>query len=98
MHTKIAGASALASGPAPRATKVALLPVVLTTQERYFTGVGENAESSHARLRQMVSEKAATQEQLDSALAARDAALGDVRQTLALIAQKTIRAPFAGLA
>lgn len=132
------------------ATKVALVPVVLGTQERYFTGVGEleaarqvlvaaetggritqirvasgqqvaagavlvqlndaqeqamllrqraqlkNAESSHARTVQMVKEKAATQEQLDSALAARDAALGDVRQTQALIAQKTIRAPFAG--
>ena len=132
------------------ATKVALVPVVLGTQERYFAGVGEleaarqvqvaaetggritqirfasgqsvaagailvqlndapeqaallrqraqlkNAESSHARTAQMVKEKAATQEQLDSALAARDAALGDVRQTEALIAQKTIRAPFAG--
>ncbi|MGK5044573.1 efflux RND transporter periplasmic adaptor subunit [Janthinobacterium sp. GB4P2] len=132
------------------ATKVALVPVVLGTQERFFAGVGEleaarqvqvaaetggritqirfesgqsvaagtvlvqlndapeqaallrqraqlkNAESSHARTAQMVKEKAATQEQLDSALAARDAALGDVRQTEALIAQKTIRAPFAG--
>ena len=132
------------------ATKVALVPVVLGTQERFFTGVGEleaarqvqvaaetggrvthilfesgqsvaagavlvklndapeqaallrlraqlkNAESSHARTAQMVREKAATQEQLDSALAARDAALGEVRQTEALIAQKTIRAPFAG--
>ena len=131
-------------------TKVALVPVVLGTQERFFTGVGEleaarqvqvaaetggrvthilfesgqsvaagavlvklndapeqaallrlraqlkNAESSHARTAQMVREKAATQEQLDSALAARDAALGEVRQTEALIAQKTIRAPFAG--
>ncbi|AQR67135.1 efflux transporter periplasmic adaptor subunit [Janthinobacterium sp. LM6] len=132
------------------ATKVALVPVVLGTQERFFAGVGEleaarqvqvaaetggritqirfesgqqvaagavlvqlndaqeqamllrqraqlkNAESSHARTAQMVRDKAATQEQLDAALAARDAALGDVRQTEALIAQKTIRAPFAG--
>lgn len=132
------------------ATKVALVPVVLGTHERFFAGVGEleaarqvqvaaetggrvtqirfesgqqvaagavlvqlndaqeqamllrqraqlkNAESSHARTAQMVKDKAATQEQLDSALAARDAALGDVRQTEALIAQKTIRAPFAG--
>lgn len=139
-----------ADAPAYPATKVALVPVVLGTQERYFAGVGEleaarqvqvaaetggrvthirfasgqqvaagavlvqlndaqeqamllrqraqlkNAESSHARTVQMVKEKAATQEQLDSALAARDAALGDVRQTQALIAQKTIRAPFAG--
>ena len=55
-----------------------------------------NAETSYARTRQLVQDKAATQEQLDSALAMRDAALGEVRQTEALIAQKTIRAPFAG--
>ena len=143
-------AAAHAADAAYPATKVALVPVVLGTQERFFAGVGEleaarqvqvaaetggrvtqirfesgqsvaagavlvqlndateqaallrqraqlkNAESSHARTVQMVREKAATQEQLDSALAARDAALGDVRQTEALIAQKTIRAPFAG--
>ena len=139
-----------AADAAHPATKVALVPVVLGTQQRYFTGVGEleaarqvqvaaetggrvthiafasgqnvpagavlvqlndapeqaallrqraqlkNAQSSHARTLQMLGEKAATQEQLDSALAARDAALGEVRQTEALIAQKTIRAPFAG--
>jgi multidrug efflux system membrane fusion protein len=113
---------------------VALVPVVLGTQERYFAGVGEleaarqvqvaaetggrithiafesgqhvaagavlvqlndaqeqavllrqraqlkNAESSHARTAQMVKEKAATQEQLDSALAARDAAWACARR------------------
>lgn len=139
-----------ANAAAHPATKVALVPVVLATQERYFTGVGEleaarqvqvaaetggrithitfasgqhvaagavlvqlndapeqaallrqraqlkNAQSSHARTAQMLKDKAATQEQLDSALAARDAAMGEVRQTEALIAQKTIRAPFAG--
>lgn len=139
-----------ADAAAHPATKVALVPVVLATQERYFTGVGEleaarqvqvaaetggrithitfvsgqhvaagavlvqlndapeqaallrqraqlkNAQSSHARTAQMLKDKAATQEQLDSALAARDAAMGEVRQTEALIAQKTIRAPFAG--
>ncbi|XAH25869.1 efflux RND transporter periplasmic adaptor subunit [Xylophilus sp. GW821-FHT01B05] len=132
------------------ATKVALVPVVLGTQERFFSGVGEleagrqvqvaaevggrvthitfesgqtvaagavlvrlndapeqaallrlgaqlkNAQSNYERTRQLVADKASTQEQLDSALAARDAALGEVRQTEALIAQKTIRAPFAG--
>lgn len=56
----------------------------------------KNAEASYQRTRQLVSDKAATQEQLDAAVAARDAALGEVRQTEALIAQKTIRAPFAG--
>ena len=55
-----------------------------------------NAETSYRRTVQLVPGKAATQEQLDSALAIRDAALGEVRQTEALIAQKTIRAPFAG--
>ena len=132
------------------ATKVALVPVVAGTQERFFTGVGEleaarqvqvaaetggrvthiafesgqkvaagavlvqlndgpeqaallrlraqlkNAESSYARSRQLLADKVATQEQLDAALATRDAALGEVRQTEALIAQKSIRAPFAG--
>lgn len=56
----------------------------------------KNAEASYQRTRKLVSDKAATQEQLDAAVAARDAALGEVRQTEALIAQKTIRAPFAG--
>lgn len=56
----------------------------------------KNAESSYARTRQLVADKVATQEQLDTALATRDAALGEVRQTEALIAQKSIRAPFAG--
>lgn len=147
LYPRAASQAATAAYPA---TKVALVPVVLGTQERYFAGVGEleaarqvqvaaetggritridfesgqivaagavlvqlndapeqaallrqraqlkNAQSSHARIEQMVRDKAATQEQLDSALAARDAALGDVRQTEALIAQKTIRAPFAG--
>ena len=55
-----------------------------------------NAETGYQRTLRLVQDKAATQEQLDSALAARDAALGEVRQTEALIAQKTIRAPFAG--
>ncbi|MFZ4877227.1 efflux RND transporter periplasmic adaptor subunit [Janthinobacterium sp. Mn2066] len=132
------------------ATKVALVPVVAGTQERFFTGVGEleaarqvqvaaetggrvthiafesgqkvaagavlvqlndapeqaallrlraqlkNAESSYVRTRQLLADKVATQEQLDAALATRDAALGEMRQTEALIAQKSIRAPFAG--
>ena len=140
---------AAVAAPYP-ATKVALVPVLAGTAQRFFTAVGEleaerqvqvaaetggrvtqirfvsgqqvkagevlvqlndapeqasllrlraqlkNAEASHARTRQLVSDKAATQEQLDAALAARDAALGEVRQTEALIAQKTIRAPFAG--
>ena len=137
------------TAPYPPA-KVALVPVLAGTPQRFFTGVGEleaarqvhvaaetggrvtqirfasgqrvkagevlvqlndapeqasllrlraqlrNAETSYQRTRQLIVEKAATQEQLDAAVAARDAALGEVRQTEALIAQKTIRAPFAG--
>ena len=56
----------------------------------------KNAESSYERVRSLVAGKAATQEQLDAALAARDAARGELRQTQALIDQKAIRAPFAG--
>ena len=137
------------AAPSP-ATKVALAPVLASTQARFFTGVGEleaarqvqvaaetggrvtairfasgqqvkagevlvqlndapeqasllrlrallhNAETSYQRTLHLVQDKAATQEQLESALAMRDAALGEVRQTEALIAQKTLRAPFAG--
>ena len=56
----------------------------------------KNAESSYERVRSLVAGKAATEEQLDAALAARDAAQGELRQTQALIDQKAIRAPFAG--
>src|SRR5471030_1696704 len=143
-------ASHAADAAANPATKVALVPVVSGTQQRFFNGVGEleaarqvqvaaetggrvthiafesgqkvaagavlvqlndapeqaallrlraqlkNAESSYVRTRQLLADKVATQEQLDAALATRDAALGEVRQTEALIAQKSIRAPFAG--
>lgn len=56
-----------------------------------------NAQSVHARTRKLVAANAATQEQLDSALAARDMALGELGHTQARIAQKAIRAPFAGV-
>lgn len=55
-----------------------------------------NATSVHTRLRSLVTQHAATQEQLDAALAARDTAHGDLRHVEALIAQKAIRAPFSG--
>ncbi|CDG80842.1 efflux RND transporter periplasmic adaptor subunit [Janthinobacterium agaricidamnosum] len=55
-----------------------------------------HAEAVLGRSRKLLQENAATREQLDSALAARDMALGELRQTEAAIAQKTIRAPFAG--
>lgn len=132
------------------ATKVALAPVLLSQQQRYYSAVGEleaarqvqvaaetggrvtriafasgqqvaagallvqlndapeqasllrlrarlnAAQSSHARTLQLLASDAATAEQLESAVAARDAALGEVRQVEAQIAQKAIRAPFAG--
>ncbi|KPD25180.1 efflux RND transporter periplasmic adaptor subunit, partial [Pseudomonas paraeruginosa] len=55
-----------------------------------------NAEILHARARKLVERNVASQEQLDNAVAARDMALGAVRQTQALIEQKAIRAPFSG--
>lgn len=56
-----------------------------------------NAESVYERTRKLVAENAGTQEQLDNALAARDMALGALRHSEALIAQKAIRAPFSGV-
>lgn len=55
-----------------------------------------NAETVLARTRQLVADKVATQEQLDHAQAARDMAQGELRGIEAAIAQKGIRAPFAG--
>lgn len=55
------------------------------------------AETAHARTRKLVADNAATQEQLDSALAERDMARAALRHTDARIAQKAIRAPFAGM-
>ncbi len=55
-----------------------------------------NAETVLARTRTLRSEQVATQEQLEQAVADRDMAQGDLRRVDALIAQKTIRAPFAG--
>lgn len=56
-----------------------------------------NARTTYARTRQLVAENAATQEQLDSALAERDMAMGALQHTEAIIAQKALRAPFAGV-
>ncbi|MCD5963435.1 efflux RND transporter periplasmic adaptor subunit [Stenotrophomonas maltophilia] len=55
-----------------------------------------NAETVLARTRRLMADKVATQEQLDHAQAARDMAQGELRGIEALIAQKAIRAPFAG--
>ncbi|QBF27339.1 efflux RND transporter periplasmic adaptor subunit [Pseudomonas tructae] len=56
-----------------------------------------NARINHRRVRELLAENAATQEQLDNALAARDMASGELAHTEAVIAQKTIRAPFDGV-
>lgn len=56
-----------------------------------------NAEIIRKRVTGLVRENAATQEQLDNALAAHDMAQGELKKIQALIAQKTIRAPFAGV-
>lgn len=55
-----------------------------------------NAETLLARTRHLMEHKAATREQFEQALAERDMAKGQVSRTQALIAQKAIRAPFAG--
>lgn len=56
-----------------------------------------NAEIIRKRVTGLVKENAATQEQLDNARATYDMALGDLKKIQAVIAQKTIRAPFAGV-
>lgn len=55
-----------------------------------------NAERRLQRIVQLLPRHAATQEQLDQARADRDAALGALEEIDALIAQKTVRAPFSG--
>ncbi|MDH2238444.1 efflux RND transporter periplasmic adaptor subunit [Pigmentiphaga sp. GD03639] len=56
-----------------------------------------NAELQHARVLRLLEEDAATREQLDNARAARDMAQGELQRVQALIAQKTVRAPFDGV-
>jgi multidrug efflux system membrane fusion protein len=55
-----------------------------------------NAETVLTRTRRLMADKVATQEQLDHAQTARDMAQGELRGIEAVIAQKAIRAPFAG--
>ncbi|HYA51798.1 MAG TPA: efflux RND transporter periplasmic adaptor subunit [Streptosporangiaceae bacterium] len=52
------------------------------------------AETTLARVQRMFDARAAAQEELDQAKAARDVALAQVTRTRAIIARKTIRAPF----
>lgn len=56
-----------------------------------------NAETVLARTRVLRADQVATQEQLDNAVAARDMARGELRRVEAVIAQKAVRAPFAGV-
>jgi len=55
-----------------------------------------NAEAMLARAEALQADKAASQEQYDNALVARDMARGELQRIEAVIAQKAIRAPFAG--
>ena len=52
------------------------------------------AETTLARVQRMLDAQAASQEELDQARAARDVALAQMSRTRAIIARKTIRAPF----
>ncbi|MBP6861623.1 MAG: efflux RND transporter periplasmic adaptor subunit [Neisseriaceae bacterium] len=57
----------------------------------------QQAQSHYQRLRQLVAEDAATKEQLEAATAQLHMAQGELQRVYALIAQKAIRAPFAGM-
>lgn len=52
------------------------------------------AETTLARVQRMLDAQAASQEELDQARAARDVAVAQMNRTRAVIARKTIRAPF----
>jgi membrane fusion protein (multidrug efflux system) len=52
------------------------------------------AETTLARMQQLTQNRAASQEELDRARAERDVALAQIARTRAIIAKKTIRAPF----
>jgi len=56
-----------------------------------------NAETLLARAEALSADKAASQEQYDNALVARDVARGELQRIEAVIAQKAIRAPFSGV-
>jgi len=56
-----------------------------------------NAETLLARAGALQADKAASQEQYDNALVARDMARGELQSIEAVIAQKAIRAPFSGV-
>jgi len=56
-----------------------------------------NAETLLARAEALQADKAASQEQYDNALVARDMARGELQRIEAVIAQKAIRAPFSGV-
>jgi len=56
-----------------------------------------NSETILARMAALRREQIVTAEQFDNATAARDMARGELQRTLAIIAQKAIRAPFAGV-
>lgn len=55
-----------------------------------------HAQTTLARARRLMTDKAGTQEQLDNAQAAHDMARGELQRIEAVIAQKAIRAPFSG--
>jgi len=56
-----------------------------------------NSETTLARMAALRREQVVTVEQLDNAIAARDMARGELQRIEAIIAQKAIRAPFAGV-
>ncbi|MGH7675700.1 MAG: efflux RND transporter periplasmic adaptor subunit [Gemmatimonadales bacterium] len=58
------------------------------------TAQADLAQTTHARLERLRQAQATSQEEVDQARAARDVALAQIARTRAIIARKTIRAPF----
>jgi membrane fusion protein (multidrug efflux system) len=61
---------------------------------RALEAQSELARTQYARMQRMIEQRAASEMELDSALAERDVALAQIARTKAIIEKKTIRAPF----
>ena len=90
---------AFASGQAVKAGQllVQLNDAPEQAERQRLLAQSRNARTLHARALALLADNAATQEQVDNAAMERDMALAALRHTEAVIAQKAIRAPFAGV-
>ena len=78
----------------PGALLVALDVSVEQAELKALEAQAELAETQLARMQRMNAQRAASQMELDQARAERDVALAQIARTKAIIARKTIRAPF----